>query len=705
MIQEEAVVLRNAVKYYGADKLVFTGLNMTVSKGSIYGLLGPSGCGKTTLLSCIVGVRCLNSGEIWVLGGNPGSKGSGIPGPRVGYMPQQISLVEEFTTSDALYYFGRINGLENKEIDTRQRFLSELLQLPSANCLVRNMSGGQQRRVSFAATLIHKPELLILDEPTVGLDPILRQNIWDYMIRLTQEESITILITTHYIEEAKDSDKIGLIRRGQLLTESSPDQLLDQFQCSSLEEAFLTLSRTQENMAVTSITETYRSIVENTKSDVLCQDKCRRTKLVKDKAAYKANAKYKVSRSKKFNALMRKNIIQFLRYYSGLIFVIIFPIIQFSIFFAAIGGNPKNLTIAIVNEEAGNCNYGSNFGNVWYNEKDFVCYFANLSCKFLHSFDDSLVIKKYYNDFSDAMIGMLNGTHVGIMHFNQNFSEAMQTRVKYFINTEEADILASEITVSLDMSSTAIGSYLQRKLYDSFDEFFEDTMKICGFSQKFASLPIRFEDPIYGAKDTTNAFKRFLTPSIMLIIVFFLAITLSTALIITDQTEGMWNRSLVHGVTTAEILLAHVFTQIILVFIHGTLIIYFSLFVWNVECKGSIFNVICLVFLCGFSGLMFGFLISVMCTSHTTANYIATGSFMPVMLTSHCMWPLEGSPEVVRWISYVMPTTLPVISLRAVLEKGFPIYEFEVYSGVLLELIWIIVLFIGCLSGLKFRSS
>jgi ABC-type multidrug transport system ATPase subunit len=81
-----------------------------------YGLLGPSGCGKTTLLSCIVGIRRLNSGEVWVLGGNPGSKGSGIPGSRVGYMPQEISLVGEFTVSDALHYFGRINGLEDKEI-------------------------------------------------------------------------------------------------------------------------------------------------------------------------------------------------------------------------------------------------------------------------------------------------------------------------------------------------------------------------------------------------------------------------------------------------------------------------------------------------------------------------------------------------------------------------------------------------------------
>nr|XP_012220380.1 PREDICTED: ABC transporter G family member 23-like isoform X2 [Linepithema humile]XP_012220389.1 PREDICTED: ABC transporter G family member 23-like isoform X2 [Linepithema humile] len=605
MVQQEAVVVRNAVKYYGADKLVFDGLNMTVSRGSIYGLLGPSGCGKTTLLSCVVGVRRLNSGEVWVLGGNPGSKGSGIPGPRVGYMPQEISLVGEFTMSDALYYFGRINGLEDEEIDTRQGFLSELLQLPPSNRLVKNMSGGQQRRVSFAAALIHRPELLILDEPTVGLDPILRENIWDYMIRITQEEGVTILITTHYIEEAKDADKIGLIRCGRLLTESSPEQLLDRFQCSSLEEAFLIMSQTQENIAVTSITKAYGSKAEDTESDVSCRDKCRRTKLVKDEAAYKTNAKYKVSRLKTFNALMKKNMIQFLRYYSGLVFAFIFPILQISTFFAAIGDNPKNLTIAIVNDEAGNCNYGSNFGNVWYDKEDFMCHFGNLSCKFLHSFDDSLVIKKYYDNFSDAMTGVHNGSHVGMIYFNQNFSEAMQERVEYFINVEEANILASEIKVDLDMSSIAIGSYLQRELYDSFDEFFKDTMKICGFSQRFASLPIRFEDPIYGSKDIT--YKRFMAPSLILILVFFLATTLSTALIITDRSEGVWNRSLVQGVGTVEILLAHVLTQIILVFIHSTLIMCFSFLVWNLKTKGSIFDVICIVYLSGFSGLMWGF--------------------------------------------------------------------------------------------------
>lgn len=117
----------------------------------------------------------MNSGDIWVLGGKPGTAGSGIPGPRVGYMPQEISLIGEFSVIGALYYFGRINGMDSTAIEERHSFLSKLLQLPPRDRLVKSCSGGQQRRISFAAAMVHNPELLILDEPTVGLDPILRE--------------------------------------------------------------------------------------------------------------------------------------------------------------------------------------------------------------------------------------------------------------------------------------------------------------------------------------------------------------------------------------------------------------------------------------------------------------------------------------------------------------------------------------------------
>lgn len=187
----------------------------------------------------------MDSGEIWVLGGKPGTKGSGVPGKRVGYMPQEIALYAEFSIKETMMYFGWIFGMQTSEIMERLNFLLNFLDLPSQNRLVKNLSGGQQRRVSFAVALMHDPELLILDEPTVGVDPLLRQSIWNHLVHITKAGQKTVIITTHYIEEARQAHTIGLMRSGRLLAEESPQALLHMYGCQNLEEVFLKLSREQ----------------------------------------------------------------------------------------------------------------------------------------------------------------------------------------------------------------------------------------------------------------------------------------------------------------------------------------------------------------------------------------------------------------------------------------------------------------------------
>ncbi|XP_072759164.1 ABC transporter G family member 23 isoform X2 [Anoplolepis gracilipes] len=700
MVQQNAVVVKNAVKYYVPDKLVLDNLYMTVPKGSIYGLLGASGCGKTTLLSCIVGVKNLDKGSIWVLGGNPGRQGSGIPGPRVGYMPQEISLVGEFSMSGALYYFGRINGLEDEEIDARQKFLSELLQLPPTNRLIKNMSGGQQRRVSFAAALIHSPEFLILDEPTVGLDPILRENIWIYLTRITQEEGVTVLITTHYIEEAKDANMIGLMRNGKLLAESSPQQLLDRFQCSSLEEAFLGLCQAQNSPMLANASEIRE--VKDAEDDTLQQDEDS-YKRIKDRIAeYRARAVYNVSASRRFKALMIKNAIQFFRFYSGIVFAVLFPLIEVSTFFIGVGGDPRDLTIGIINHEAGNCDYGNNTGNVWYNEESFTCSFVNLSCKFLHEYGDSIVDQKFYDDISEASDAVRDGDLVGVMYFSHNFSEALQRRIHDFSFANTEDILFGEIDVFLDMGDMRIGQYLEKKLYERFFDIFGDLMKDCKYPSKLGSVPIQFEDAVYS--DMEDGYDYFMAPSFMLILLFFLSTTVSTSLIITDRMEGVWDRSLVQGVKNREILISHILTQSTLIFVHVTVIMCLFFPIWDLKCEGSLFHVFLIMFLEGLTGLMYGFFISVTCKNHTMANYASAGTFLPLIMISASIWPAEGIPKILRFVSYCMPTTLPAIALRAVIFKGYSLAEEQVYTGILISVAYVVTFFIIVLFGVRSKT-
>ena len=235
----DAVRVERAVAGY-RGRTVLRGLTMTVRAGQIYALLGPSGCGKTTLLSCILGRKSLEEGQISVFGGVPGDRSIGLPGSLVGYMPQDICLYMGFTIKETFQYFGRLQRMSADRLEKRQIALLELLELPEASRRVSALSGGQKRRLSFAVALLHSPKILILDEPTVGVDPVVRARIWSHLQSLTHS-GVTIIITTHYIEEARDAHMVGIMRNGRLLAQEKPGILMERHQAQTLEKVFFRL--------------------------------------------------------------------------------------------------------------------------------------------------------------------------------------------------------------------------------------------------------------------------------------------------------------------------------------------------------------------------------------------------------------------------------------------------------------------------------
>ena len=177
----DAVVVERAIASYSKDVKILDGLSMRVKSGTIYALLGPSGCGKTTLLLSILGQKQLKSGDITVFNGCPGDRSIGLPGGLVGFMPQDICLYMEFTIQETFQYFGRLQKMSMDIVEKAQQDLLDLLDLPEASRRVAALSGGQQRRLSFAVALLHNPKILILDEPTVGVDPVVRARIWSHL--------------------------------------------------------------------------------------------------------------------------------------------------------------------------------------------------------------------------------------------------------------------------------------------------------------------------------------------------------------------------------------------------------------------------------------------------------------------------------------------------------------------------------------------
>jgi ABC-2 type transport system ATP-binding protein len=213
---------------------VLHGLEFEVPRGSVVGLLGPSGCGKTTLMRALVGVQIVKSGTVTVLGHPAGSKGLRR---KVGYATQNPAVYVDLTVLENLRYFASVLGAPKGDAE---RVVDEVGLGQAQNQIVGSLSGGQRGRASLAVALLGRPELVVLDEPTVGLDPVLREELWELFHELA-EQGATLLISSHVMDEAARCERLLLLRDGDLLADDTPDGLRAGTGTDDLDEAFLRL--------------------------------------------------------------------------------------------------------------------------------------------------------------------------------------------------------------------------------------------------------------------------------------------------------------------------------------------------------------------------------------------------------------------------------------------------------------------------------
>ncbi|XP_022209973.1 ABC transporter G family member 20 [Drosophila obscura] len=734
--RQQAVCVRRAHKMYGSSKnpnVVLDGLNMTVPKGSIYGLLGASGCGKTTLLSCIVGRRRLNSGEIWVLGGQPGSRGSGVPGPRIGYMPQEIALYGEFTMRETLKYFGIISAMQLGDIEDRTEFLLKLLNLPNGSKFVKNLSGGQQRRVSLAVALLHEPELLILDEPTVGVDPVLRQSIWDHLVDITRNGHTTVIITTHYIDECAQAHMIGLLRGGKMLAEESPGFLRQQYNADSLEAVFLKLS-VMQNMGKRRRSSIAQEIVEQVTVPAISNpaldmsdeqhaaeisgefgDNISMSSAARDPITSTAPVapplppvqdvptsfwyNLHVMQSHHLHALIWKNFLWMMRNVGVMLFIVGLPVVQILLFCYAIGHDPTGLKVAVANHEMSEEMIMQQFCPV-----QAGCNQTMLSCRYLDMLvkNKSMVVKYVDND-ETAYDEVKRGKAWAALVIQPNYTTALMERVEDGRYADDATIEASDLDVRMDWSNQQISTLLYRDLQYTFFHFVEGMLTDCEMNPKLGRVPVEIEQPIYGYRNPN--FTDFAAPGVILTIIFFLSVAITSGAMLIERNEGMLERCLVAGITGPEILLSQVVTQFTVMLSQTIFVLIVSFYFFELTLVGDIWLVVALCILNGLCGMSFGFVISCAVDTERTATYVAMGSFLPIVMLCGIIWPIEGMFPLLQFATAFLPLTKPTESMRSILQRGWGIDNPTVYNGFISISSWVLVFLVLTILLLKFKKG
>jgi len=232
-MMKNAVEVRDLVVRRGGRE-VLKGIGFTIEEGSVTGLLGPSGCGKSTLMRSLVGVQQLTSGSVTAFGQVAGGKALRS---RIGYVTQAASVYDDLTVAENLKFFAQVLGVASAEVDEA----IDAVDLRShAEQVVGKLSGGQRSRASLAVALLGNPELLVLDEPTVGLDPVLRRDLWNLFHEIA-ERGAAVFVSSHVMDEADRCDRLLLMRDGVIIADDTPERIREKTRTDDIEGAFLAL--------------------------------------------------------------------------------------------------------------------------------------------------------------------------------------------------------------------------------------------------------------------------------------------------------------------------------------------------------------------------------------------------------------------------------------------------------------------------------
>ncbi|KYQ89962.1 ABC transporter G family protein [Tieghemostelium lacteum] len=720
---ELAIQLINVNRSYGSSKVI-ENLNLNIKKGTINALVGASGCGKTTLLKIILGRLVPDSGEVRVFGMEPYSSVLTVPGSLVGYAPQENALYTDITIEETLQFFATLHNMSKEHFQERKQQMIKLLDLPPMNRIVGSLSGGQKRRVSLAIALLHSPKLCILDEPTVGLDPLLRTLVINHLKDISAT-GVTVIITTHYIEEARVADKVFLMRNGKILENGEPEYLIQKYDAPTLEDVFLQICRADESKTLDLIisksnytqptnynnnsnnnnnnlppyvsqeeNSDLSSIIldsnnnlninnenslNNTYNDIMNIDE-HNPLLMEEKPYIKSDKSpfHVVTKTKHILAIGKRKLIQILRNKIVLFFELFSPTFQIVLYFLFIGGTPKQVGFGVVNQDLGigppvNLYLGA----------DLI---ANLQSSGLFQFH-------YYNSTAEAIAQVKLGVTWGVIEIPENFSMAWPERLND--PTDSSAEAESNVQLYMDFTNFQITQFVQQELQTAFEQL--------GSKFNISMNPVEVEPAIFGS--ATAKFLWFLAPGFVGLITFAHSIGITAVSFVREKIDGSLDRLFAYNVSTGSIIMGHFLGHIALLCVQAGILLLISILGFGIPIRGDVGLVLLMVILNGFVGMSLGLLISGISKIETEAIQLSLACYFPTLIMSGTLWPLQGIPIQFRWIPNLLPATHAAAVLRDLMLKGVSFTYPEVYQGFLIVLAWFIGLFFLSTFALKEREK
>ncbi|ODM94571.1 ABC transporter G family member 23, partial [Orchesella cincta] len=516
---------------------------------------------------------------------------------------------------------------------------------------------------------------------TVGLDPTLRRSIWNHLYKIATTQNKTIVITTHYIEEAKCASMVGIMRNGRLLVEDTPVNLLRTFECELLEEVTLKLCRADESV-LQNLTDhgqlpkdnrhkvVFKSSWKKKTSDVLPNHSVGTFRMseqfevkipdILETTAISSKKSIWEDLCHSFKKIIGFSLIQCLTLMRLPVFLVLLlfsPTFQGVIMFLTIGAMPREMKVGVVNEELLNWTSQCDADAIQWDHCDLTF----LSCKYINEIRNKDILNLIpFNSAEDALAQVQRGQLWGYLTFPENFTQYTLELFATRLFARNESIVGSRTHMYLDFSEYIASLLMVEHLYTAQSDYLRHMAETCFMNPNRAKMPFEFREPVYGSLDN-------------------------------NRKNGTLGRARVAGLKTPDILLSYILTQ-------GSIGI-LQTFLWSLTCyfgfgynvRGPIWVYILICLLIAICGGAFGLLKGILCEDEIQSFVIGIFIVPCLLLYGGLLWPLEGMSFFWKHFAYLLPTTLPTLSMRSVIVRALGITHPLVWPGVVSVIAWIVV--------------